>query len=154
MQDAEQLNNTDTAPVPESEPDKKRKNAPGQGRKPNKETMYKRAIDLYQENFEEIVREMIAKALAQEIVVECPECGHKWKLKVAGTGDKDLLIHIDNRILGRAAQTIDHRISATLKVSPEDYEDASRKVIEGEFRLLNGPELLESGIEEAEEVPE
>jgi hypothetical protein len=114
------------------------KNLPGQGRKPKLGTMLKIAMEKYHGNFDKITEETIAKALPQSLKVKCPKCKHEWEiLKVAGTGDKDMLQYINDRVLGRPTQSVDHRVTAQVIVSAEEYETARRIAVVDETKLLN-----------------
>jgi hypothetical protein len=113
-------------------------NAPGQGRKPKAETLYKEMIGKYAQHAPQFADEMTAKALPQSLPVTCPKCKHEFVIeKVPGTGDKDVLFHIEDRLLGKTPIAIDQRTSIKIMVSAEDYERASRLVITEEKLLLN-----------------
>jgi len=84
-----------------SEIKKTRKRAPGGGRKRKAETFFKEAISKYHEKLPEVTQHLIAKALGEPQLIACPKCKHEWPVNILGTGDKDCLIHIDNRVQGK-----------------------------------------------------
>ena len=51
-----------------------KRNLPGQGRKKSIETVFKRTIQKYTDNFEAITDELLAKALPQSITFKCKFC--------------------------------------------------------------------------------
>ena len=50
--------------------------------------------------------------------------------------DRDALIYLIDRKMGRPRQEIDSRIKAQIIMSPDDYELATRNIIEAEVKLI------------------
>jgi len=57
-------------------------------------------------------------------------------IEKAKAGDKDLMIYLTDRCLGRPRQEIDSRIRAQILVTPDDYNQAVIRAITEEQSLL------------------
>lgn len=130
-----------------------KRNNPGQGRKPNIETIFQRTIRTYAERFPEITDELLAKALPQSISFKCKHCKKLNTIKrVPGTGDKEVLIHIDNRVQGKATtrvelnernRTLDNTTKAKWFIDVRTYETEMElttiEAVEAEVLSLSAP---------------
>lgn len=64
------------------------------------------------------------KAVALGLPITCPECG---KEVPGARPDKDALVYLIDRVLGRPRQEIDARVKGTvLMLTADDYETATR----------------------------
>ena len=133
----------------------KRKNRPGQGRKPKANTYYKEGIESYLKAFPTIAKEIVNKAMPQTVSFKCKHCRRMNQLvAVPGTGDKDCLIHVDNRVQGKPSQvsTIElqnksmqldntqlSRLYQEVIVFGEEFKAINFNVVEAQVKLLVSP---------------
>ena len=76
------------------------------------------------------------KVIALGLSIVCPECG---KEVPGARPDKDALVYLIDRVLGRPRQEIDARVKGTMLVlTAEDYELATRVTVAAEQALLEG----------------
>ena len=94
------------------------------GRKPNLKTVLDKALLMIDADIEGIIGTLIKKAL---------------------DGDRDSAIYLLDRRLGRPRQEIDQRVSAIVKMTPEEYETVTRiaMVEEGAMLLGTGIDITE-----------
>jgi len=136
-----------------SEPKKVRKRAPGGGRKVSAETVFRQAMSKYRERLPDVTASLIAKALGEPQTVICRHCKKGFEVNILGTGDKDCLIHIDNRIQGKPVAKTEVDLLARTELSPSQalrllqqlheferqYQAIDVDVIEGEVLELPCP---------------
>lgn len=134
-------------------PKKVRKRAPGGGRKVSAETIFKKAMAQYREKLPEVTESLIAKALGEPQTIICKHCRKEFQVNILGTGDKDCLIHIDNRIQGKPVAKTEVDLLARTELSPSQairllqqlheferqYQALDLEVIEGEVKELPCP---------------
>jgi hypothetical protein len=99
----------------------KKPRAPGSGRRPGRPlsalSAFKRGTDLIAGNYEVIASEMLAKATGAPTALICPRCKHKFEARVNGSGDTDLLKHLDNRVSGKPVIRADVDMTAKVDLS-------------------------------------
>ncbi|MBE3144418.1 MAG: hypothetical protein IMZ61_10920 [Planctomycetes bacterium] len=118
------------------------------GRKRMPEKDVKEAIEALSADVPQLFEKL--KVIALGLPITCPGCGQEVP---AARPDKDSLIYLIDRVLGRPRQEIDARIKAThLVLSADDYELATRTAVMIEQTALesvstNAP-LLTTKVEE------
>ena len=65
----------------------------------------------------------------------------------AETGDREALIYLIDRRMGKPRQEIDNRVTATVSMSADDYKIAAMKALEAQDRFLNGPVVTVEAVE-------
>jgi len=105
----------------------------------------------------ETMRIMIAKAHGVARNVTCPECGTKFDVKVGDKADRELLMHLDNRVQGKPVAKTEVDMMATMELSSgqllrladslRDYmkmrEAETIESVEAEFKAIKEPKLPE-----------
>ena len=119
------------------------------GRKPSPTLNMKRAIEALSCRLPELIAKLEHMAMGEPVT--CPHC--KKTLNVTKPNSDDLKYLIDH-IIGRAPQSIDHRIkSLNLSITPDELELATRKGCDFEAKLFgdngNGQKLLEANANHA-----
>jgi hypothetical protein len=102
------------------------------GRKRLPEKDVKEAIEALSADVPQLFEKLKTVALGMPIV--CPECGKEIP---GAKPDKDSLIYLIDRVLGRPRQEIDARVKGTmLMLTADDYEMATRTAVLAEQQLL------------------
>lgn len=105
----------------------------------------------------ETMRIMIAKAHGIARNITCPECGAKFDVKVGDKADRELLMHLDNRVQGKPVAKTEVDMNATMELSSgqllrlaeslKEYmkmrEAETIESVEAEFKAIKEPELPE-----------
>jgi hypothetical protein len=95
------------------------------GRKRLPEKDVKEAIEALSADVPQLFEKL--KAVALGLPITCPECG---KEVPGARPDKDALVYLIDRVLGRPRQEIDARVKSTvLMLTADDYEIATRTAV-------------------------
>lgn len=125
-------NSTSGGPKLDGAEGHKKLRAPGSGRRPGRPlsslTAFRRGTDLIAGSYELIASEMLAKATGAPTDIKCPRCKHEFAVRVAGSGDTDLLKHLDNRVSGKPIIRADVDMSAKVDLSGSQLVQLSVQV--------------------------
>ncbi len=140
-----------------------RQRAPGGGRKPHAATRLKKAMEVVEGAHPELIEAMIQIAKGEVVWIKCPECKESFRQfkcpkckktiehECIGKADREMLIHLDNRILGKPKQTTEIDLNAHVEVNNIQLNTMLQKVLEYQRQLLlpeNDPDIIEGEIKE------
>jgi len=115
---------------------------PGAGRKKSPTKLLTEALARADQKFPEMYEALQDIALGSNKTVICPDCGRE--IVVYGCSpDKDVLIYLVDRRLGKPHQSIDQRIKAAVLVTADDYEMASRLSSAAQQQVIDSIEVLQ-----------
>lgn len=80
----------------------------------SKERAIKDARDFLATQHPELMAIMVGIAKGNATDVSCPQCGHKFKAHTLKGADREMLIHLDNRVQGKTTTVIDAIVSVEL----------------------------------------
>ncbi|MFC2017880.1 hypothetical protein ACFLTQ_01065 [Chloroflexota bacterium] len=105
------------------------------GRRKNEGTLIKEGLAIIEENYPDLVRALIHKAIIQ-LPVTCPHCNEEFT--IPGGGSESSIHYAIDRILGKPKQAIEQKTDVEISVSPELLIEQRGKIQEWEQRVLNG----------------
>jgi hypothetical protein len=104
------------------------------GRKKLPEREVKEAIEALRDDVPLLFEKL--KIVALGLPIECPECKHEIP---GARPDKDSLIYLIDRVLGRPKQELTATMKAAVVImTPDDYERAIRQAHDVENSILTG----------------
>ncbi|MFC1924912.1 hypothetical protein ACFLXA_06080 [Chloroflexota bacterium] len=103
------------------------------GRRKSEGTLIKEGLAIIEENYPNLVRALIHKAIVQLNVV-CPEC--QCEFTIPGGGSEASIHYAIDRILGKPKQAIEQKTDVEFSLSPELIAEHRRKIKLEEIKLL------------------
>jgi hypothetical protein len=73
----------------------------------------------------EVVETMVSEALGKEQIVTCRYCGRKFNVV---RPDRELLMHIDDKVTGKAPQSVNLNASMTMQLNSKQLVVVARQV--------------------------
>lgn len=115
------------------------------GRKKEPRRLVNEALARADKHFPEIYQTLIDKALGSSHTTHCPQCQHEFIIQ-GYNPDANVAIYLVDRRLGKPHQSIDQRIKASVLVTADDYELATRLTASMEAKVLEEftPILIEA----------
>lgn len=108
------------------------------GRRKGEGTLIKEGLDIMEENYPDLVRALIHKAILQLPVV-CPQC--ECEFTVPGGGNEASIHYAIDRILGKPKQAIEQKnlsLTAEIQLTPTEVRKYLETIRQKEIELLNG----------------
>lgn len=100
-----------------------------------KALLLKRGLDIIEQNYPDLVRALIHKAII-ELPVTCPECG--FEFTIPGGGSESSIHYAIDRILGKPKQAIEQKTDVEFSISPQLLIEDRRRLMEWESKVIEG----------------